>query len=226
MAALLGKCHVTRCNGSIEHQDAYCSKESELTCLGIKPKPGERVDLKKVRDEILDGRSVDDLTMDNPMAYHQYGRTMERIEDIAMRKRFRTEMTQGIWYWGTTGVGKSHKAMEGFDPDTHYIVPYDNGWWDGYKGQKTVIFNEFRGGVAFAEMLDLVDKWPKTVARRGREPVPFLAKTVIVTSSKHPAEVYKNVCEEGDSLDQLTRRFKIVRLTKLGMQKPQEVLSG
>lgn len=209
----LGGCHVEKCRGSIDDNDAYCSKDGQLREWGTKPKQGERSDLADAAYEIHEGnRTVDEIAVDNPMAYHQYGRTLEKLEDIALRKRFRTWMTRGVWYWGKTGVGKSHKAFEGFDPETHYVFPNDGGWWDGYVGQETVIINEFRGGIAFSELLDLVDKWPKTVRRRGREPVPFLAKTVIITSSQPPEMVYHTVCNDVESIQQLYRRFQVDEL--------------
>jgi hypothetical protein len=41
----------------------------------------------------------------------------------------------------------------------------------------------------FSELLlDLVDRWPKTVKIRNREPRPFLAKTLLITSSMTPEE--------------------------------------
>tara|TARA_B100000787_G_scaffold135122_1_gene103893 strand:+ start:1635 stop:1814 length:180 start_codon:yes stop_codon:yes gene_type:complete len=49
--------------------------------------------------------------------------------------------------------------------------------------------NDFRAELKYNDMLNLIDKWPYTVPRRGREPAPFLAKAVIVTSSCHPATV-------------------------------------
>jgi hypothetical protein len=54
-------------------------------------------------------------------------------------------------------VGKSHKALADFDPNTHYIYPNDKGWWDGYKQHETVVFNEFRGELDYKEM------WLRTV---------------------------------------------------------------
>eukprot|EP00918_Siedleckia_nematoides_P052795 GHVU01115306.1.p1 GENE.GHVU01115306.1~~GHVU01115306.1.p1 ORF type:complete len:237 (+),score=15.01 GHVU01115306.1:377-1087(+) len=177
--------------------------------FGEMPSQGRRTDLIDLRDRIKSGESVDDLTIENPEIFHQYGRTLTKLEDIILRKKYRTWMTEGIWYWGSTGVGKSHKAFENYDPETHYVYPNDNGWWDGYTGQETVIINDFRGGICYNELLDLVDKWPKDVKRRCREPAPFLARKVIITSPDIPQNVYSRLAEN-DSLDQLFRRFKII----------------
>lgn len=180
---------------------------------GQMPKQGKRTDLEQIKTKIIEGKRVDDLVIEQPVLYHQYGRTLEKIEDIAMRKKFRTEMTKGIWYWGKTGCGKSHQAYEGFNPETHYDLNIqDNGWWEGYSQQPTVIINEFRGEIKFNELLSLVDKWPKTVKRRNRQPMPFISKTVIITSACPPHEIYKHSLTENDKIEQFTRRFKIIHL--------------
>lgn len=189
----------------------YCKKDNDFVENGSPSEQGSRNDLKKLKESIMNGESVDNILLDNPSIYHQYGRTLTKIEDLRLRKQYRTEMTKGIWYWGPTGVGKSHKAYENFHPDTHYVYPNDNGWWDGYTQQHTVIINEFRGQITYSELLDLVDKWPKTVKRRNREPMPFTSKVCIITSSLHPKDVYHNLAQN-DKLDQLLRRFDIINL--------------
>jgi len=183
---------------------------------------GRRTDLESVKDDIMAGkRTLDQITVEEPMLFHQYGRTLSAVEDIALRKKARTEMTKGIWYWGPSGVGKSHQAFKGFHPDTHYNKPLEDAWWDGYKGQETVIFNEFRAcHLKFSTLLALVDKWPYSVPRRGREPVPFMAKTFIVTSIMHPREVFRAL-EEDESWQQFERRFEVVHL-----ENCSEVLRG
>jgi len=178
---------------------------------GEMPKQGKRTDLDEIKNQILAGKKVDEIAIEEPFTYHLYGRTLSKLEDLYLRKKFRTEMTKGIWYHGKTGVGKSHKAFEDFTPETHYVVPNDGGWWDGYTQQETVIINDFRGEIAYNQLLQMVDKWPYSVKRRGREPMPFTSKKVIITSSLPPAEVYKRRNEE-DSLDQLSRRFNVIEL--------------
>ena len=209
-----GNVHNEMCKGSLDDNCKYCSKDNNVREWGIRPKQGFRTDLEAVKDSIMNHEiTVDDICVEQPNVYHQYGRTLEKLEDIALRKKYRTWMTEGVWLYGKTGTGKSHEAFKDFDPDTHYVLPNDNGWWDGYKGQEIVIINEFRGGILFSELLDLVDKFPKSVKRRGREPVPFLAKKVIITSSLHPEEVYSNI-SYNDKFEQFERRFIIKKLTQ------------
>tara|TARA_B110001450_G_C17649738_1_gene492747 strand:- start:1693 stop:2139 length:447 start_codon:yes stop_codon:yes gene_type:complete len=99
-------------------------------------------------------------------------KTLDRLEDLMMRKKFRTEMTKGIWYKGPTGVGKSHIAFQNFDSSTHYLVNLgDKGWYEGYKGQDTVIINDFRGEIPYDTLLQMVDKWPFSGPRRISRPI-------------------------------------------------------
>lgn len=215
VAKQLGKCHVEACRGNLDQNCDYCEKDDNITEYGVKPQQGHRTDLCAVKDKILNGDlKVDDIVVENPCLYHQYGRTLNKLEDIALRKRYRNWMTIGEWYYGKTGTGKSHKAFDGFSPETHYVLNIqDGGWWCGYSGQEVVIINEFRGQIQFSELLDLLDKYPKTVKRRGREPVPFLAKKVIITSSMRPCDVYSNIFNDAEAYQQLERRLKIVEFS-------------
>lgn len=210
--------HIEKCNGTAEQCKAYVTKEQtsvkgtrfEYGTMG--GSQGKRTDLEKIKDDIMNGdANVNDILLSDPITYHQYGRTMEKIQGLRNRSVHRTWMTKGTWICGPTGTGKSERAFEGYSPDTHYILnTNDNGWWDGYTGQEVVIIDDFRGSIPYAELLRLVDKYPMTVKQRHRAPVPFLAKHVIITSSMDPTGVYSNLAKE-DKLEQLTRRFEIVR---------------
>ena len=206
--------HIEPMRGSFRSNEVYCSKEGAYTKLGDEPAQGSRGDIVENKDMIVDGTlHPDEICLADPAHYHLYGRTYERIHTIALRNKFRTEMTEGIWYWGGTGVGKSHKAFAGYHPSTHYIKDLNTQWWDGYKGQEIVILNEFRGQLKFSDLLTLVDKWPHVVSVRNKEDVPFLAKKVIVTSSMVPEDVYKNVLN--DNMNQLRRRFKVKEVVRM-----------
>lgn len=194
-------------------------KNAKVHELGEISSQGERKDLDEVKEAILSGRKVDDIVLEQPMLFHQYGRTLNKIEDLAMRKKYRNFMTKGIWYYGPTGVGKSHAAFEGYTPETHYVLPNDREWCDGYTQQETVIINDFRGHIKYEELLMMVDKWPYTLCRRGREPLPFMSKTVIITSSLSPEQVYHRRHAE-DSLKQFYDRFTVIHMDGESKRKP------
>ena len=212
VATVLGNCHVEPMKGNLAQNDEYCSKQTGgiLTEFGTRPQQGARTDPIKIKKNLEDGTTtVDDIVLDQPAIYHQYCRTLREMETILLRRKKREWMTEGVWYYGPTAVGKSHKAFEGYDYTTHYVKCLDDQWWDGYKGQEIVILNDFRGQINYSEMLQLCDKWHHTVRQRNREPVPFLARKIIVTSSLHPKELYDKLKHE-DSITQLLRRFEII----------------
>lgn len=212
----LGGCWMEGMGGSLAQNDRYCSKENSGTLIefGTRPKQGERGDLKDVVARVMAGASVDDLLIDDPGFYHQFGRTLRDAEDVALRKRWRTWMTMGIWLWGPTSVGKTFHAMTGFDGASHYVKNLKEEFWNGYTGQANVIFNEFRGQVKFGELLDLVDKWPKSVPIKCREQQPFLAKKVMITSCKPPEAIYSGALDQAESIAQLERRFIVIHLDR------------
>ena len=117
-------------------------------------------------------------------------------------------MTTCEWTYGEKGTGKSKYAFKDYDPSTHYILNYDKGWWDGYTGQDIVLMNEFHWYILYKRIIHLIFKFPEDVRRRGKEPTPFLAKHIKITSRLHPKYVYYNRYKE-DSQAQLYRRMKI-----------------
>lgn len=213
-------------DGTAEQNRIYCGyadyekdgkikkKNEAFKEFGVIPIQGKRTDLISIKDKMVKGElKLDDVILNEPITYHQYGRTLKEIQRIVNKKKFRNWMTEGIWYYGKTGTGKSHRAFENFNPEKMYVFNVnDGGFWNGYEGHEIVIINEFRGQIPFSELLDLIDKHPKNVKIKGSDTVPFLAKKVIITSSKHPKNIYINALDDEENFDQLERRIKIIEL--------------
>lgn len=210
-----GRASVRVMRGSWEKQD-YCLKDGNiLRNEGEPPEHGKRSDIAEFREAIKEGLSELEAYELYPQFMARYPRFYGGYRDQLQRKSARSWMTKGTWFWGETGAGKSHRAFEHYDPETYFVLEAaDNGWWDDYDGQETVIINEFRAEIKYSELLSLVDKWPKKVKRRGRPPTPFLAKHVIITCSMKPEELFVRQVEKADSIDQLTRRFQIIEVKK------------
>lgn len=214
--AATSKVWTTRRRGTAQQAADYCKKDGDITEWGEISKQGERTDLKELAEEIkAKKRTVEEIAMEDPYAFHKFGRTLQQIQTISQRYEYRQWRTEGIWYYGPTGIGKTYKAMQGYSVDTHYIKCLDDQWWDGYNGQDIVIFNEFRGQITFHELLDLADEWPKTVKQRNKEPVQFLAKKLIITCIKHPKDLFSRVLSDDEPWGQFSRRFQIVDLEQL-----------
>jgi hypothetical protein len=194
----------------------YCMKEGDFTERGEIKKQGKRNDLKLLCDDIGKGNiTVEQILIDDPMAYHQHGRTLEKREEIMLARKFRTYETRttGVWRCGESNTDKTKAACLGYTPDTHYMWSSVNaGWQCNYKGQPTVIINDFRGAIKYDELMNMVDWCPYFIPRRGRPDLPFVSREVIITSSLYPWDVYHNR-DAKDSINQLLRRFDIYHHT-------------
>lgn len=209
------KCHVEVMKGSIKSNLKYCKKEGKYRERGELPDPGKRTDLIKLKDKLYNGKTtIKDIVLEKPHMYHQYGRTLNKIEDYKLRNNERTEAPKCIWYWGETGVGKSHKAYENTTRDNRYTHNKQEKWWDKYEQQDYVILNDYRGEIPYGTLLELLDKWPFDVIRRGREPIPFNSKYIIITAPKPPEKTYYKQNEKEDNIKQLLRRIEVIELKK------------
>lgn len=211
----LGLSWMSAMRGTLVQNDLYCGKDSagELIEFGERPKQGERGDLKQIVESIRNNTATaETVLMDDPMTYHVFGRTMHAVETVMNRNKWRTKQTHGIFIHGLTGLGKSHFAYRNYDASTHYVKNAEETFWDGYRGQPTVILNELRYEIPYQALLALADKWPHTVKIKCREPVPFLATQLIITSSLSPEEMYPDKASSKDKLDQFYRRFTVIEL--------------
>lgn len=217
MRLLLPGGHFEVMRGSWKDQE-YCLKDGVvIRDYGTGPKQGKRSDLDSCKAMIDAGSSDQELYTAHFGSVVRYKRGLDQYRETNSLKKARTEMTECTWIYGPTGVGKSHMAYEGFDPSTHYNHDVgDNGWWDNYQQQDTVIINEFRGEIKYNDLLKLLDKWPYQVKRRNRPPIPFVSTKVIITSCKSPDLCYPRQADTFDSIDQLLRRLgdRIIHLTE------------
>lgn len=176
---------------------------------------GARNDLNAVAEAMRNGQlTVDEIIDTQPTLYHQYGRTLEKIQARVNLNRRRDFMTECFWYWGETGVGKTRRVYEEVgDQDLFVLNTEDKGWWDGYAGQPNVLIDDFRGEIRFSTLLKLCDRYPYSVPRRNLPPVPFLSRRIYVTSCSPPDRVYYNI-DANDTIAQLTRRITVVKVTR------------
>lgn len=226
---LFRRAHAEQCRGDLQSNLNYVMKSIDgwpFDVRGLSGGPGwfafgelpmdngKKRNLQVAIDDIEAGGRARKYVRVDFSLYNQYGRSLEVLEAEVQRTNKRKWLTKGVWYWGPTGSGKSTLARNGLEENSYYVwKKKDLGWQDGYIGQETIIIEEFRHGtIDYDELLEMVDRFEYTIRRRGREPTPLLAKTIIITSPMHPADIFQRGGGNIDSIDQLLRRFDIYQL--------------
>jgi len=140
-----------------------------------------------------------------------YVRCYNQLRRIAADHLAPTRMEREIvCYWGESGSGKSHRAWAEAGDDAYPKDPRSK-FWDGYRGQENVIFDEFRGGIDIAHILRWFDKYPVIVEVKGSS-VSLKASKIWITSNIHPNEWYPEL--DNETKTALLRRIAITHFTK------------
>jgi len=108
-------------------------------------------------------------------------------------------------FWGATGTGKSKRAWEEAGVSAYAKDPRSK-WWCGYRDQRNVIIDEFRGGIDISHLLRWLDRYPVSVETKGSSK-PLLAQNIWITSNLDPRLWYPDL--DADTLAALLRRINI-----------------
>lgn len=117
------------------------------------------------------------------------------------------------WWFGPTGVGKSRKAFETYGSEAY--VKMNDKWWDGYVGQKTVIFDDYRSNLCpFHILLRILDRYPYRVEVKGGS-IELSATVFVITTTSLPEVIWYS--RTGEAINQLLRR--ITHISAMNMEE-------
>jgi hypothetical protein len=111
-------------------------------------------------------------------------------------------------FWGATGTGKSKRAWEEATFDAYPKIPTTK-FWDGYRGHKNVVIDEFTGKVGIEHMLQWLDRYPCLVEIKG-SCVPLKTQKLWITSNINPSEWYNDTNSTLEQRLALRRRFNLI----------------
>lgn len=189
----------------------YCKKDKKIAYeAGNPPRQGSRTDLKKVVDEVKEGKSIRKMVDDNTIKNHQGLKYAQELKKIYEKKRdWKPDV---IWYWGKPGSGKTHKATQilkelAEDEDNIYYQMRTGQWWEGYDGQEYVLIDDLRANfMTFSDLIKLLDRYPIRVETKGSSR-QFVAKVIIITSPFPPERAYHTT----ECINQLLDRIDLVK---------------
>jgi len=201
--------------GSAQDNIVYCSKEGDVAVnVGTTMKQGKRTDLAELKQKIDDGVTWDDLWEDDFTLMLQYRRGVEEYANLR-RRRTRDVPEVKIW-WGKTGTGKTRGAYD----LAHELYGDDiyswsgTKWFDGYRGQKVVLFDEFDGGekqeIPYDYWKRLTDRYKVQVQTKGGF-ANFCPEVIILTSNVNPMYWWCNEQKPYDWKEQFDRRVTEIK---------------
>lgn len=180
---------------------------------------GKRTDLCALRDDIKAGANLTNLIGDDGRlpAIARYGKfAMECAKAFSKVRSKEFREVETFVYWGEGGTGKTKKALYGDNgnrlPDVYLVPKTENfKWWDGYEGEKTVVFDDFYGGMKWTKFLSITDGHQMLLEVKGGHIYAEWTK-IIFTSNVHPDTWYTDHSTEDKEFN---RRFKASRIIHL-----------
>jgi hypothetical protein len=199
--------HIEEMKTSQQHCSEYCKKAgSMLHEFGEKKHPGKKRDLKTIVSEYA---TLKDVMREEPGIYCRNKNGLADIfADKTQQKGFKIKNV--VWIYGKTGTGKTMYAMNQCGDDC-WKSNKTLEWFDGYSGEKNVLFDEFRSSkCSYEYLLELLDQYTMRVPVKGSH-VNWLAENIYITSPYPPEKVYpQTLFDEHNSIDQLMRRITTV----------------
>jgi len=193
-------------------------RNAKITEMGVKAsQPGATLAEKDnliqnrliaIREDIRNGISEKDIYEKEPLMAAKFPRFISKTINWvtpAIRENLKVEL-----HVGPTNCGKTYHAYARY-PGL-YATPVKSGttlWFNGYNGEKVVLFDDFKGEFALTQLLRLLDKYPIRVEVKG-DMVWFVPDLVIITSNYNEDTwyVYENREEHREALKRrITSRY-------------------
>lgn len=155
--------HLAARKGTAAQAAAYCKKDDTwvndtLRVERGKPKEqGRRTDLETMARKINDGgeEAILEIAEERPDLIVRYHKGFKELAILKNPPKERDEPTV-LYFYGPPGCGKSRLAHKLY-PNAYTANDKKEGWFDNYRGEKVIIFDEFEGNYPIREMLRLLD---------------------------------------------------------------------
>lgn len=186
--------------------------------------PQEESKRQKQSEAILamveDGANDAEILRAFPSAMNHLPR-IQQARQTLLEEKYKNDYRElhVVYIWGGAGVGKTRSIMERYGYENVFRVTNYSHPFDGYKGQKVILFDEFRSSLPLADMLNYLDGYPIMLPCRYADRAAYY-DTVYIVSNIPLEKQYPNVqIEEPASYQALLRRIheKYEMLPDVGM---------
>lgn len=155
---------------------------------GVMPQQGKRTDLDEMREQLKENASMRHVV--------EVAKSYQSIKMAEIYLKYKEKRRQKkpviIWYYGSTGTGKTERALAELGDD-YYPCPRTGRWFDGYDAHKDILVDDVRHDfMPFSEWLKFMGRAPFQVETKGSTR-QMLAERVIFTSPFDPITCLEQV---------------------------------
>lgn len=219
-----GAPHWEIARGTVSQNRTYCTKEEgrigEPTEWGTPPpEKGARTDLWEIHSKLKAGTlSTKDYANEHFDLFVRYPKLVENYELSQIEPRRDGCEIHVTLLLGLAGAGKSFLAKRlaaelGLGPVYRHSL---GKWWDGYRGERVVIFDDFRGhSLSITDFKLVFDRYALRVQVKGAS-CDLAATHFFITSNVNPLDWWREEIATREEAA-ITRRFhRILYFEELG----------
>lgn len=136
-------------------------------------------------------------------------KSIDATRQMLLEEKYRTVRRElDVYYlWGKTGVGKTRYVLDKYGYENVFRVTNYAHPFDGYSGERVILFDEFRSDLPTKDMLKYLDGYPLRLPCRYGDKVACYT-TVYVVSNIPMEKQYPNVqLDEPETWKAWLRRF-------------------
>lgn len=185
---------------------------------------GHRTDLQDAAAAVKRGASELDLAEEHPAVYLKHRANLLAMRALYSLPRAKDHQTPMYVVIGPTGLGKTRYVMEECG-ESLFVKTGTGKFWDGFTGTENVLFDDFRGGFPFTELLRLANPGPYRVEIKGAT-VNFNPAAIWITSNLLPTSWYNGRIDPGPLLRRITKVLLFTGFKELRIWSSDELAEG
>lgn len=188
-------CHLEPRRGTQAQAVAYCTKDDtrcpdhEPFTWGEMKAQGKRNDLNRAIELLQEKVSIIEVINDQP-GLLPYINALGKYQSMLHDNVVRDEAPEVIVIVGEPGTGKTREVYDK-EPEVYRVAePTSTVWFDGYRGEEAVLFDDFNGNIRYHYLLQLLDRYKMRVNIKGGT-TNWCPKRIYITSNSEPTSWYQ-----------------------------------
>ncbi len=202
--------HLEQRKGTRDQARDYCMKDGSFIETGTWISgQGARTDLTPIIDALKEGESIEDVMLDNPEVYCRYRNGLNDIAAVVQQKNIEAwRVIKITLHCGPTNTGKTRDAMK---EATFKVQGCGLKWFNGYKGDKAILIDEYNNDVKIGYLLTLLDGYMCRLEIKGSHTYANWDRVFITTNLRpqqlhanarpaHRAALFRRILQNGGSI--------------------------